>query len=372
MATRLGNAGSTNDDGYWQALLEQGEVASNTTFPEEPPAHFHRGPRCPVTSGQRGLNAVSLPDEGAGETEELLTDVNKREREWQMLEQAFRTGQLFTARVIGCNRGGLLVRLGEIVGFVPASQIVDLPHQLRSGELRDALEHMMGRELQLKLIELERERNRVILSERAVSWPERDLDSWLASLKPGQVLNGRVRSLCDFGVFIDLGGIDGLVHISEISWQRVNRPGDVLTVGQTTRVVVLNVDVPQRRVGLSIKRLQPDPWSLVHQRYQVGQPIQVVITNVVDFGAFARVEEGVEGLVHISELAEGNFLHPRNVVCEGDVVTARILHIDGSNRRMGLSLRQARISGDGSSCLQSTVESHMDDMDPKLNNGERG
>jgi small subunit ribosomal protein S1 len=150
-----------------------------------------------------------------------------------------------------------------------------------------------------------------------------------------------VTNLCSFGAFVDLGGIEGLVHVSELSWGRVEHPSDVLETGQEVEAYVLNIDHERGRVGLSIKRLKPDPWQAVEERYRVGQIIEGTVTHVVDFGAFTRVEEGLEGLIHVSELAEGNFFHPRNVVREGDVVHVRILNIDSERRRMGLSLRQA-------------------------------
>jgi small subunit ribosomal protein S1 len=245
-----------------------------------------------------------------------------------------------TGRVIGCNRGGLLVRVREIVGFVPASQLNHLPRRIGTLELRQELETMVGQDLALRLIELDQEKNRIIFSERATAWPTLGVEDRLARLGPGHVIEGRVRSVCDFGAFIDIGGIDGLIHISEMSWQRIDHPRQVVREGQDVQVMVLNVDREQRRVGLSLKRLHPDPWLDVDKRYEVGQLIEGVITNVVDFGAFTRIEDGLEGLIHISELAEGNFLHPRNVINEGDVVTVRILNIDGPNRRLGLSLRQ--------------------------------
>ena len=334
------------DEGYWQALLQQGEFAPEVPFPlegEGPPESEMAAISVPDLDA--GVEVEAGPEEGPMEAEEeeyLLTSPEDRwEREWQRLERMFTGGEVFRARVIGCNKGGLLVRLGEIRGFVPASQLQELPSQLGTEGLREELEDRIGEELELKLIELDRQRNRVICSERATAWDEAEIERRLAELSEGQVVKGRVRSLCDFGAFVDLGGIDGLIHISELSWRRVDHPRRVLQVGQEVETLVLNVDRAQRRIGLSLKRLKPDPWSLVKERYQVGQLVRAVITNVVDFGAFARVEEGVEGLIHISELAEGNFLHPRNVVQEGDVVLVRILNIDSENHRLGLSLRQA-------------------------------
>jgi small subunit ribosomal protein S1 len=149
-----------------------------------------------------------------------------------------------------------------------------------------------------------------------------------------------VTNLCSFGAFVDLGGLEGLIHVSELSWGRVDHPSDVLEPNQSVDVYVLNIDRERGRVGLSLKRLLPDPWQSVEERYCVGQTVEGIVTHVVVFGAFARIEEGLEGLIHVSELAEGDFLHPRNVVQEGDTVTARILNIDSARRRMGLSLRR--------------------------------
>jgi len=319
------------DEEYWQALLQQEEQAPEAPAPPPPPP-FGEGAvttpehRMPRRSQRQGTRRSRIDEE--------------REREWRQLYERFEKGEVFRARVIGCNKGGLLVRLGKCIGFVPASQLAELPECLGTERLRDELETMVGRELELRLIELDKSRNRIICSERATTWVDDEIEARLNSLEPGQIIRGRVRSLCEFGAFVDLGGIDGLIHISEMSWQRVAHPRDVLEVGQEVEVYVLNVDRTQRRIGLSLRQLEPDPWKLVGERYQVGDLVDVVITNVVDFGAFARVPEGVEGLIHISELAEGHFFHPRNVVREGDRVTARVLNIDPENRRLGLSLRQ--------------------------------
>ena len=304
------------DESYWDALLTQGEVAF------DPPPRDWNGEGGRMLAGERGL--------GAGPTRD----------QWATLKAYFDEGVILMGRVIGCNRGGLLVRLTDTVGFVPASQLADLPRRMESEELRIELERRMGQELALKLIELDRTRNRVILSERAAMWTGGGVDARLAQLAEGDQVSGRVRSICHFGAFVDLGGIDGLIHISELSWQRVAHPNEVVAVGQDVNVLVMNVDRGQRRVALSLKRLRPDPWATVEQRYLPGQIISGTVTNVVDFGAFVRIEEGLEGLIHISELAEGNFLHPRNVVHEGEVVHMRVLNIDSRNRRLGLSLRQ--------------------------------
>ncbi len=304
------------DESYWGALLSQGEVAY-----EGPP---------------RGVNG----DGGRMLEDESLLNMHPTRDQWATLKAYFDEGAILKGRVIGCNRGGLLVRVGDTVGFVPASQLADLPRRMESEELREELERRLGEELDLKLIELDRSRNRIILSERAAAWTGGGVDARLAQLREGDLVSGRVRSICYFGAFVDLGGIDGLIHISELSWQRVAHPNEVVSVSQEVSVLVMNVDRAQRRVALSLKRLRPDPWADVEKRYIPGQMITGVVTNVVDFGAFVRLEEGLEGLIHISELAEGNFLHPRNVVQEGQTVTMRVLNIDSQNRRLGLSLRQ--------------------------------
>lgn len=335
------------DEGYWQALLQQEEQAPPAPegrrledWPEKAvfgegavagPEH-EMGRRSGKTAPEEPFELA--PEAGDGQAEEAEA------QEWGWLYELYENNEVVSARVVGCNKGGLLIRLGGTMGFVPASQLANVPECLGTDELRSELEAKVGDEIQLKLIELDQDRNRIICSERATAWSEDEIEARLESLEPGQVVRGEVRSLCEFGAFVDLGGIDGLVHISELSWERVEHPDDVLEVGENLEVYVINVDPDQRRIGLSLKRLQPDPWRVVADRYQIGDVVDVEITNVVDFGAFARVPEGVEGLIHISELAEGHFLHPRNVVDEGDEVSARILNVDPDNRRLGLSLRQ--------------------------------
>lgn len=246
--------------------------------------------------------------------------------------------------VIGYNRGGLLVQWKSLRGFVPASQLVGFPASANHNDQarRSELAKYVDQQLTLRIIELDEAQNRLILSERAAQVEPGTRAAILDGLREGDVCQGTVTNVCDFGVFVDLGGVEGLIHISELSWGRVGHPGDVLKREQRVSVYVMDINKEQGRVALSLKRLQPDPWETVDQRYRVGQIVEGVITNVVDFGAFACVEEGLEGLVHISELAEGQFLHPRNVVREGDVVRARILNIDGPSRRLGLSLRDVK------------------------------
>ena len=310
------------DESYWAALLREGEQLSS------PPRHSHEWDHA-----FEGL----LADNGERDTEQTRTD-------WQIVERAYLEDQAVALTVIGYNRGGLLVEWNSLRGFVPASQLVDFPAVGEGAARRNELALRVGQTLMLRVIELDYEQNRLILSERAAQVRAGARANILDTLRRGDTCEGRVTNLCDFGAFVDLGGVEGLIHISELSWGRVGHPRDILARGETVTVYVMDVHRDQGRVALSLKRLLPDPWATVAQRYQVGQIIEGVITNVVDFGAFARVEEGLEGLIHVSELAEGNFLHPRNVVREGERVRARVLNIDGHSRRLGLSLR--RLEGD--------------------------
>jgi len=308
-------------EGYWKALLRDGE----------------NGRASPPATHEDPWHRESLDTSKASASVEPAVV----EDQWREAREAMERGEVFELPVIGCNRGGVLVGWNGLRGFVPASHLVGLSPSVDGRERYDELRRLVGTRLHLKIIELDPAQRRFVLSERTSRLDENCRQELLNTLSPGDICQGRVTNLCSFGVFVDLGGLDGLVHVSELSWGRVEHPGDVLEHGQLVEVYVLNVDRERGRVGLSIRRLQPDPWQSVEERYQVGQIVEGIVTHVVDFGAFTRVEEGLEGLIHVSELAEGNFLHPRNVVQENDVVTVRILSIDSERRRMGLSLRQA-------------------------------
>lgn len=278
------------------------------------------------------MNTSPEPESGAAEA-------------WQLAQRALHSGQPCETRVVGYNRGGLLVEWHGLRGFVPASHLVCLSPFLDAEERRAELARHVGSALSLRIIEIDQAQNRLVFSERAALADQAREQALLAELAAGQVRQGVVTNICSFGAFVDLGGLEGLIHISELSWGRVTHPGDVVKSGQTVQVYIISVDPEQKRVALSLKRLHPDPWATVDQRYHVGQVVRGRVTNVVSFGAFVRVEEGLEGLIHISELAEGSFLHPRNVVREGELVNAHILNIDSAQRRMGLSLRRPRNSG---------------------------
>jgi small subunit ribosomal protein S1 len=259
------------------------------------------------------------------------------EQDWQNAQSFYRAGKCFEGTAVDYNKGGLIVKCGSLRGFVPASELSDC-HRIGAKGLAD----MVGQVLRLKIIELDRQRNRLILSERLAmrEWRQEQKEKLLSELKEGDILEGEVSSLCDFGAFIDLGGADGLVHLSELSWGRISHPEEVLRVGDRVSVYILNVDRERNRIGLSIKRLQPEPWAQVEKKYAVGQLVEGEITKLTNFGAFARIDTEIEGLIHISELSDKQITHPKEVVKKGDVLTLRIIRIDPERRRMALSLRQ--------------------------------
>jgi small subunit ribosomal protein S1 len=284
---------------------------------------------------------VLKPEDAQGN---MIVSINiaRKQKDWVKAEEMQETGEIFQADVSDFNKGGLLVPFGHLRAFIPASQLSDLPRGLNQATKMARLKEYVGQTLPLKVIEVDRRRRRLILSERAARrrWREQQKEELLDSLAEGEVRHGVVSGLADFGAFVDLGGADGLIHVSELSWDRVTHPREVLEPGQEVDVFVLRLDRERRRIGLSLKRLQPDPWSLADERYEIDQLIKSVITNVVDFGAFARLEPGVEGLVHVSEMAEGEIGHPSNVLEAGEEVLVRIISIDSQRKRIGLSLRQ--------------------------------
>jgi len=312
------------DEGYWEALLQDGDTVAVGAILQ-----------------QRDLEWDDYAFEDTAlqpAHDDAITPGS--DHDWDEAQRVYDHDETAKLRVVGFNRGGLLVEWNSLRGFVPASQLIDFPIMADNQVRREVLALRVGQTVCLRVIELSREQNRLILSERAAQVEPGTRATVLKTIQAGDTCTGQVTNLCDFGVFVDLGGLEGLIHISELSWGRVGHPRDVLKRGDTVTVHVMQVDQDQGRVALSLKRMRPDPWKTVETRYAVGQMVEGVITNVVDFGAFACIEDGLEGLIHVSELAEGHFLHPRNVVHEGETVTARILNIDGNARRLGLSLRR--------------------------------
>src|ERR671936_176409 len=279
------------------------------------------------------IDALVLTKE---DTEGRLILSKKRARfeiAWKAIEQAAESGEPVTGRVIEVVKGGLILDLG-VRGFLPAS-LVDIRR------VQD-LDEFMGQELRAKVIELNRSRNNVVLSRRAVLEDERKemRQAILDRLSPGDVVEGVISNIVDFGAFVDLEGIDGLIHISELSWSHVNHPSELLEIGETVRVKVLDIDRERQRISLGLKQTQSDPWQQVVDTYDQGDVIEGRVTKVVTFGAFIEVVPGVEGLVHISELAQHHVENPREVVAQGESVRAKIIEMDPERRRLSLSLKR--------------------------------
>lgn len=261
------------------------------------------------------------------------------ELDWNTAEDLMASQEVYEGKVIGQNKGGLLVKLGQLRGFVPNSQI---SRRRNYGDKQNG--KMTNTKLQTKVIEVDRKRGRLILSERAAEKEARQAKraEILGKLSEGDVLKGRVINLADFGAFIDVGGVEGLVHLSELSWKRVNAPADILEVGDEVEVYVLNIDEDRERLALSLKRMEPDPWTIIDEYYSVGQLLEATITKITKYGAFARLDDdyALEGLIHISELSENHVNHPRDVVQPSQTVTIRIIRVDKDQRQLGLSIKQ--------------------------------
>jgi small subunit ribosomal protein S1 len=279
------------------------------------------------------IDALVLTKEDA-EGRLILSKKRARfELAWKKIEAASESGEPVVGRVIEVVKGGLILDLG-VRGFLPAS-LVDIRR------VQD-LDEFMGTELRCKVIELNRSRNNVVLSRRAVLEDERkeQRQQILDRLNPGDVVDGTISNIVDFGAFVDLDGMDGLIHISELSWSHVNHPSEVLEIGQEVKVKVLDIDRERQRISLGLKQTQSDPWQQVIESYSEGDVVEGRVTKVVTFGAFVEILPGVEGLVHISELAQHHVENPREVVSQGDAVNVLILEVDADRRRLSLSLKR--------------------------------
>jgi small subunit ribosomal protein S1 len=265
------------------------------------------------------------------------------EKSWKTVEDLLESKKAYSSTIRGYNKGGLIVPVEGLNGFVPASQ-VSLSRRVNvSGDTPEKRwGSMVGEEVDVCVIEVDRERRRLILSERAASSETRESvkEKVLDDLTEGETRTGRVTSLADFGAFVNISGADGLVHLSEISWDRINHPSEVLKVGQEVDVKIISIDRDKKRIGLSLRQTQPDPWISRIEKYEVGQLLEGKITRLTKFGAFARIEEDLEGLIHISEISERRIEHPKEVLKEGDEVTLRVIKIDPENHRVGLSIRR--------------------------------
>ncbi|MCH7655943.1 MAG: S1 RNA-binding domain-containing protein [Chloroflexi bacterium] len=304
------------------------------TIGTDPAAHYQVGDTVQVfvidPAGEEGEAVLSL-------------DRARGEEAWVILEELAEKGGTIIGTITGYNRGGAVVDIDGVQAFVPLSQTVVPPGE----DHETALAARVGEKVTLKVLEVNRRRNRAVLSERAALREQREglKDKLLDELTEGEVRSGKVTGVSSFGAFVDLGGADGLIHISELSWTPVASVEDAVHVGDEVQVYVLRVDKDARRIALSLRRLQPTPWDLAAGRFELNQLVTGTVTKLTDFGAFARIEDTIEGLIHISELTERHIQHPKEVVAVGDTMTLRIVNIDPERHRLGLSLKQAEDEG---------------------------
>ncbi|MGC9357039.1 MAG: 30S ribosomal protein S1 [Anaerolineae bacterium] len=293
------------------------------------------------TSGQDVPVVVTRSRNHDGNVELSISQARLQE-DWLEARRLEAEEEVYETSVIDSNRGGLVVEFGRLRGFVPMSQLIGFSRIRQAAERHRRLRSMVGDEIMLKVIEVNRRRRRLILSQRAAAkeWRSSRRDRLLEDLEPGQVRTGRLSQIADFGLFVNLGGLDGLVHVSELSWGRVENPEEIYRVGQRLKVQVINVDKERQRIGLSIKALTPDPWESVSERYSEGQLVEGKVTQVVDFGVFVELEPGIEGLLHNSELIS---LEQREELESGDKILVKIIRIESNRRRIGLSARQVRL-----------------------------
>lgn len=280
------------------------------------------------------IDEAGAPESGSGPQQAKV--------DWQQARKIYDCDETVTLEVVDYNRGGLLVKGDDLQGFVPISHLVkiecdlgDLPEDDREEMLSD----YVASELKLKVIECDPARGRVVLSERAALFGPGRRMQLLENLVPAERINGTVTNITDFGVFVDLGGLEGLIHVSELSWGRVRHPAEVVKVREDVLVYVISIDQDRQRVALSLKRLNPNPWESADLRYHSGQEVEAVITSVMPFGAFARLEEGLDGLIHVSEMSiEDDMTKPADILNEGQRVQVKVLHVDADKQRLGLSL----------------------------------
>lgn len=308
----------TPDESWWESVLADEKRFLPAQRPKPAPA-----------PAPAAVKSVSLAPE----------PVSQAQPDWAYAEFIYKQDQIVTLLVSGHNRGGLLVEGERVHGFVPYSHLVDMTCQT-DVERESFLAKYVGKELRLKVIECVPEEGRVVFSERAARADAGRRTQLFSNLQPGEVVSGEVTNITDFGAFIDLGGVEGLIHISELSWGRVQHPANILSLGQKVEVQVLDV-LPERcRIALSLKRLQPNPWESVGRRYATNDILPAVVSSVVSFGIFAALEEGLEGLVHVSEM-DLNGATVRETFFEGQKIHVRILHMDPQHQRLGLSLKMS-------------------------------
>ena len=306
-----------------------------------------------INEGDSLIAFVIRPDSQDGPI--LSVDKARGEEGWRDIQKYMEADEAVEGKIIGFNRGGCILEVANVQGFVPMSQLVTISHDNFKQSVDDQSEagdstsegpeesEFIGSPLTVKVLEVNRSRNRAIFSERSAMREQREAQkaALIEELHEGEIRKGRVTGISNFGAFVDLGGADGLIHISELSWGMVNSPEEIVTVGQELDVYVLRVDRDTMKIALSLRRMQPEPWDTIYDRYQVGDVVTATVTKLADFGAFARLEDSIEGLIHVTELTNAVVTHPREVVAEGDAIKVKILRIEMERKRLGLSLKQA-------------------------------
>lgn len=294
-------------------------------------------------------DALQLNDEvpvyilETSQPDRLLVSIHKARlnQDWIRAQEMMESGEILETPVIGYNRGGVIVPFGNLRGFVPASHLLELRRGMDDRQRQQSMSKLRDEVLPLKVIEVNRQRRRLVLSQRDAQkeWQEAKKIQLIENLQEGDVLEGTISGLRNFGAFVDLGGADGLVHISELAWHRVNHPREVVKVGDKIEVYILSLDKEEQRIALSRKRLLPNPWSLAQDKYEVGQLVEGEVTRLVSYGAFIEIEPGVEGLLHISQLSRDNVQDASEYISEGETHLLRIISMDADRQRIGLSLK---------------------------------
>lgn len=266
----------------------------------------------------------------------------QQNEDWKRAETLLDEDESWNGEVVAANKGGLILPFGNLRGFIPASHVVDLPRGLNEEDRLNHLENLVGKTIAVKVIEVNRKRRRLVFSQRNAERENRNArkEKLLAQLAEGDVFEGVVSGLCEFGAFVDLGGADGLIHISELAWHRVRHPSEVVNVGDKVSTYILHLDEEGKRIGLSLKRLQPNPWAMVDEMYHIGQLVEGTVTRVEPFGAFINLEPGIEALLHVSQISDEEAVDPRRELFEGHKVLTRVISIESDKQRLGLSLKE--------------------------------
>lgn len=311
------NAMPQTDESWWESVLaEEQQYAS---------------PRPQVV--------VSKPKPVAVHEEKAASSPVVQQADWDTVKRLYAEDRIIEMTVTGHNRGGLLVEHDGLAGFVPFSHLVELAGKVAETDRDVSLEAYSGKTLNVKVIECAPEDGRVVFSERAALTQPGKRNELFHSLEIGAQVTGKVTNITDFGVFVDLGGVEGLIHISELSWGRVSHPHQIVTLGEEIKVQVLEISIERSRVALSLKRLIPNPWERANENFAVGSIVPAVITTVLSYGAFARLEAGVEGLIHASEMELHENQSPRDLLVEGQQVQVRVLQLEPAHQRLGFSMR---------------------------------